>query len=231
MALFAIADLHLSLSAGQDKAMDVFEGWENYIEKLEKNWRNVVTDNDTVVIAGDISWAKRLEDSFEDFSFLNSLPGKKILLKGNHDYWWTSKKKIDTYFQNNSFNTLSVIKNSAVKVENFAVCGTRGWCMDPTEVEDEKILRREILRLEMSINEALKIDAEPIVFLHYPPVYGGNECSEIIDILIKNKIKKCYYGHIHGKHSRKKVVTGDYRGIKFNLVACDFVNFCPILVN
>lgn len=230
LSLFGISDLHLCLSSGKDKAMDIFNGWENYIEKLKCNWTNLVSDEDTVVIAGDISWAKKLDESFADFSFLNFLPGKKIILKGNHDYWWSSKNKMNTYFLNNSFNTLSILHNSAFKVGDFAICGTRGWFIDSSEKEDGKILKREVGRLNTSIDEALKFNAEPIVFLHYPPVYGGVECSEIMNVLIERNIKKCFYGHIHGKNARKKIVIGDYKGINFNLLSCDFVNFCPVLI-
>lgn len=230
MALFTISDLHLCLSSGKEKSMDVFDGWENYIERLEKNWRNTVSDDDTVIIPGDISWAKNLKESFKDFYFLNSLPGKKIILKGNHDYWWSSKKKMDEYFKENSFDTLSILHNNAFKVENFSICGTRGWCMDSSLIEDEKILKREALRLETSIDAALNFDAEPLVFLHYPPVFGGYECKEILDVLLKKNIKRCYYGHVHGKNLRKKIVIGKYKGIDFNLISGDFVNFCPVLI-
>ena len=210
--------------------MDVFNGWENYIEKLQKNWHKTVTTDDTVVIAGDISWTMRLEDAYDDFDFLDKLPGKKIILKGNHDYWWTTKNKIHSFLTKNSFKTLSILHNSAEKIDNFAICGTRGWFIDSLEAEDEKILNREVMRLTTSINEALKFCAEPIVFLHYPPVYGNSECQEIIDVLANKGIKKCYYGHIHGKNSSKKAVLGDYKGINFNLISCDFLDFCPIRV-
>ena len=126
MALFTISDLHLCLSTGNIKSMDVFNGWENYIEKLKNNWITLVSDNDTVVIPGDISWAKKLDETYDDFKFLNSLPGKKILIKGNHDYWWDSKKKMNEYFLENKFDTLSILYNSAFKVSNFSICGTRG---------------------------------------------------------------------------------------------------------
>ena len=230
MSLFTISDLHLCLSSGEEKSMDVFAGWENYIEKLEKNWKSTVLDEDTVIIPGDISWAKNLKDSFKDFYFLNSLPGKKIILKGNHDYWWSSKKKMDEYFKENSFDTLSILHNNAFKVENFSICGTRGWCIDSSLKEDEKILKREVLRLETSIDQALKFDAKPLVFLHYPPIFGGYECKEILGVLLEKNIKRCYYGHVHGKNLRKKIVIGKYKGIDFNLVSCDFVNFCPVLI-
>lgn len=230
MALYAIADLHLAFSTGETKSMNIFPGWEDYTRRLESNWRRMITDDDTVVIAGDISWAKRLDESYEDFAFIESLPGKKLLIKGNHDYWWTSRKKIDTYFAENSFNSISIIFNSAKVVGNVAVCGTRGWFFDSSTDEDIKVLKREIGRLETSIKLAKQTGAQPVVFLHYPPVYGDFECEEIINVLIKYNIKKCYYGHVHGKNAVKRVLEGEYKGIDFRLISCDYLKFMPILV-
>lgn len=228
MSLYAIADLHLSL--GTDKPMDIFGGWDNYVERLGKNWENIVKDDDTVVIAGDISWSMRLEQAFEDFSFIESLPGKKIFLKGNHDYWWTTRKKIEEYLKENNFNSISVLFNSAEVADNFAICGTRGWSYDCSTQEDVKILNREVGRLTTSIEQAKKFDREIIVFLHYPPVFSGYECVEIMNVLKKYKIKKCYYGHIHGKQIGKKAVTGVYNGIDFHMISSDQVDFTPVLV-
>ena len=229
MSLYAIADLHLSL--GADKPMDIFGGWDNYVTRLEENWRRTVKADDTVVIAGDISWAMRLEQSFNDFAFIESLPGKKILLKGNHDYWWTTRKKIEDFFQKNNFNSMSILFNSAEIVENFAVCGTRGWSYDCSTQEDIKILNREVGRLTTSIEQAKQTDKEIIVFLHYPPVFSGYECTEIMTVLQKYNIKKCYYGHIHGKQIGKKAITGTYKGVDFHMISCDQVNFTPVLVS
>ncbi|HHZ05754.1 MAG TPA: serine/threonine protein phosphatase [Clostridiales bacterium] len=228
MSLFAIADLHLSL--GTNKPMDVFNGWNDYVSRLEQNWRAVVTENDTVVIAGDISWAMKLEETFKDFTFLESLPGKKLLLKGNHDYWWVTRKKIEDYLAANSFNSISLVFNSAKAVEQYAVCGTRGWFYEIISEEDKKILNREVGRLETSIKAALLLNKEPVVFLHYPPIYGDNQCTEILDILKKYNIKKCYYGHIHGGNAAKKAITGEYYGINFSLISCDYTGFVPLLV-
>ena len=229
MSLYAIADLHLSL--GADKPMDIFGGWDNYVTRLEENWRRTVKADDTVVIAGDISWAMRLEQSFNDFDFIESLPGKKILLKGNHDYWWTTRKKIEDFFQKNNFNSMSILFNSAEIVESFAVCGTRGWSYDCSTQEDIKILNREVGRLTTSIEQAKQTDKEIIVFLHYPPVFSGYECTEIMNVLQKYNIKKCYYGHIHGKQIGKKAITGTYKGVDFHMISCDQVNFTPVLVS
>lgn len=228
MSLFAIADLHLSL--GANKPMDVFCGWDNYVERLEKNWRAIVKEEDTVVIAGDISWAMKLEETKQDFTFINNLPGKKLLLKGNHDYWWSTRNKIDLYLQENKFDTISVIFNTAERVGEFTVCGTRGWFYDTDTEEDEKVLKREAGRLRTSLQQGIKLGGEPVVFLHYPPIYGNICCSEIIDVLKEFNIKKCCYGHIHGGNASKKAITGDYDGIKFSLVACDYTRFTPVLV-
>jgi len=229
LSLFGIADLHLSL--GSDKPMDIFGGWDNYVEKLEKNWRNLVKNDDTVVIAGDISWAMKIEHTLNDFSFINSLPGKKIFIKGNHDYWWLTKKKIEDFLKLNNLKSISILKNSAIPVGKFCVCGTRGWFFTPKEKNDLKILNREAQRLEFSIDLALKTDLEPIVFLHYPPIYDSNICHRIVKILEEKNIKKCYYGHIHEKKAHKRAFQGVYKNIKFNLISCDYTDFSPVLIN
>ncbi len=228
MSLFVIGDLHLSL--GEDKPMDIFSGWQDYVQRLEKNWKKIVTDNDTVVIAGDISWAMKLEQTYMDFKFIEDLPGKKIFLKGNHDYWWGTKNKIDNFLSANSLDTISILFNNSYVCGEYAVCGTRGWFLENDKPEDIKVLNREVGRLVTSIESALKTEKEPVVFLHYPPVYGGNECKEIMDVLRKYSIKKCYYGHIHGTQNMRYATEGEYDGIKFTLVSCDRVSFTPILV-
>jgi len=228
MSLFAIADLHLSL--GCDKPMDVFEGWRDYTARLEKNWRAVVSVDDTVVIAGDISWAMKLEETVEDFQFIHSLPGQKLILKGNHDYWWTTKKKIDDFLRQHGFDTISIIHNNAVAVGDIAVCGTRGWLYNSETAEDIKIVNREVGRLNASIDEAEKTGVRPVVFLHYPPVYDGAECKEILGVLKSRGITECYFGHIHGSQASRRAVTGSYDGIKMVLISCDYLNFMPILV-
>jgi predicted phosphohydrolase len=228
MSVYAIADLHLSF--GADKSMDVFTGWGNYVEKIKKNWENTIKKEDTVIIAGDISWAMRLEDSKKDFEFINDLPGKKILIKGNHDYWWSTAAKINNFLKENSFNNISILFNNAYPVGNICVCGTRGWLYNSDSVEDEKILSREVGRLRCSLDMAKQYDLEPVVFLHYPPVYGKEESEEIINLLIERKAKKCYYGHIHGNAFKRNIVEGDYKGVCFKLISCDYINFCPVLV-
>ena len=228
MALYVIADLHLSL--GADKPMDVFPGWKDYVQRLEKNWTALVKPEDTVVVAGDISWAMRLEDAAADFAFLNGLPGQKLLLKGNHDYWWSTRSKIDAFFQEQGFSTLRILHNCAYRVGDVAVCGTRGWLYNSETAEDKKIVDREAGRLLASLAEGEKLGGEPMVFLHYPPVYDNMECGGILDILEERRISHCYFGHIHGQYAARKALVGEYRGVRMHLISCDFVNFTPVLV-
>lgn len=228
MALFVIADLHLSL--GTDKPMDGFKGWQDYVSRLEENWRNIVKPEDTVVIAGDISWAMKLEDSLADFTFINSLPGEKIIMKGNHDYWWSTRNKIDNFFAQNGLNTLHILHNGAYRVGDRAICGTRGWLYNSETEEDKKIVNREVGRLVASLEEGKKLGGELTAFLHYPPVYDIMECREILDTLVEYGVKQCYFGHIHGQYAAKKALVGEYRGVHMHLISCDYVNFCPVLI-
>lgn len=226
MALFALSDLHLSLSA--DKPMDVFKGWDNYVERITANWNRIVTDEDTVVLPGDLSWAMKLEDTAADFAYIDRLPGKKLLLKGNHDLWWCTMRKMETYFAEQGFSTLRFVHNNAVPVGEYCVCGTRGWFFDD-ESGDKKLILREAGRLETSIKAAEQTGLEPVVFLHYPPVYGEQVCEEIFAVLKAHAIQKVYYGHIHGA-AMYKAVNGLYEGMQFRLVSCDCVGFTPVLV-
>ena len=228
MSLFVIADLHLSL--GADKPMDVFPGWRDYVQRLEENWRSSVAPEDTVVIAGDISWAMRLEDCQKDFAFIDSLPGQKLLMKGNHDYWWNTRSKIDRYLSDNGFTTIQILHNCGYRVGDLAVCGTRGWLYNSETDEDRKIVSREAGRLLASMAEARSLGGRLTAFLHYPPVYGGMECREILDILVENEVSDCYFGHIHGQYAAKKALTGSYKGVRMHLISCDYVNFRPVEV-
>ena len=228
MSLFCIADLHLSL--GNDKPMDIFTGWQDYTSRILNNWNNIVKDEDTVVVAGDISWAMKLEDCFNDFDFINNkLKGNKILLKGNHDYWWGTKRKIDTYLKENGFDKIKILFNNSYTVGNYNICGTRGWNLEIDSEEDEKILNRELGRLKLSL-DSVDNYKETIVFLHYPPIYGTQNCQEIFEILHNYNIQKCYYGHLHGQKIIKYSYTGDYEGIKLKLISTDSVSFTPVLI-
>lgn len=222
MAIFGISDLHLSLSA--DKPMDVFYGWNNYVERLEANWRRIVNDGDTVVIPGDISWGLKLEDTEADLKFIDALPGRKILLKGNHDLWWSTMKKLEAYKEKIGIKSVEFLFNNCIEAEGKGICGSRGWFFDRPEAE-KKIILREAGRLEASISAAVERCLEPIVFLHYPPVYENSKCDEILDVLKKYEIKTVYHGHIHGSGLHRAVPECD--GISFKLVSCDCMDFTP----
>ena len=226
--IYTIADLHLSF--GTDKPMDIFSGWTNYTERIRNNWQRLVEPNDTVVIAGDISWAMKLNEINKDFEYIQSLNGKKIILKGNHDYWWTTKSKMDKYISESGFDSVSILHNNYYVVEDTAICGTRGWFYDAEKDEDMLILKREVGRLKMSVEPALKAGYKPVVFLHYPPIYNGMECTEIMNVLREYEIKKCFYGHVHGGNASKKAFIGEKYGIKFQLIACDYINFTPMSI-
>ncbi|MDR0883066.1 MAG: metallophosphoesterase [Oscillospiraceae bacterium] len=225
--LFAIADLHLSISTGIQKSMEIFPGWEYYQARIETNWRAVVGDEDTVVIAGDFCWAMGIENALPDFQFLESLPGKKILLKGNHDYWWTTVRKMDGFLAANGLRSISFIHNNAQKVDGLCVCGTRGWYFDAERDEDKKIVLREAGRLERSILDAKKRGGDPVAFLHYPPVSQSSRVPEIFDVLKAQGITRCCYGHIHAT-KRFGHVDGAVEGVAFQLIAADYLDFTPI---
>ncbi len=227
MSLYVISDPHLSLTT--DKSMTVFSGWDDYVMRLEKQWRQLVTPEDTVVLAGDISWAMTLDDALEDFRFLHALPGRKLLFKGNHDYWWCTRRKMDAFFEENGLTSLAVVHNDAVTVDGrFAVCGSRGWFYDDAE-DNVKILRREAERLRTSIRAAKHTELEPVVFLHYPPLFDGRVCEELTDVLKAEGIRRCYYGHVHGAGIRQ-AFEGEWEGITFRLTSCDALRFCPLLI-
>lgn len=228
MALFAIADTHLSLTT--NKSMSVFPGWDDYVVRLEENWRNLVKPEDTVVIAGDISWGMNLKQARDDFAFLHSLPGRKLILKGNHDYWWTTRRQMDLFFAENGFDSLCIVHNDAVEVDGrYAVCGSRGWFFDAEEDADKLVLLREAGRLRTSIRAAKDTGLEPVVFLHYPPIYADQICTEILDVLKEEGISRCFYGHVHGKGIRL-AVQGEIEGIRFQLISADSVHFCPLAI-
>lgn len=222
MAIFTIGDLHLSLGAA--KPMDIFRGWENYMERLRENWLSAVAPEDTVVLAGDTSWAMKLEDCAADFAFLQALPGRKLLLKGNHDYWWTTMAKMNAYLSESGFTSLSFLHNDCALVEGAALCGTRGWLFDMGEAQDEKVMRRECGRLRASLSAAG--DAEIIAFLHYPPVSVQADADEIVAILHEFGVKRCFYGHLHGA-SIPRAVQGTVDGIDYRLVSADALRFFP----
>lgn len=230
MSIYTIGDLHLSFH--ENKPMGIFgENWEGHEEKIKKDWREKVTENDLVVIPGDFSWSTYLKDTYEDFDYLNKLPGKKILLKGNHDYWWTTVTSMRKFLKENNFQTIDFVYNTAYEFENYIIAGTRGWGQNE-EGEDKKLLKREVARLELSLEKALeqkeKQEKEILVFLHYPPIIHSNlinhEMSGFVKVLKKYDIKKCYYGHLHSS-SIREAVEGNYYGIDFKLVSADGLDF------
>ena len=230
MAIYVIADLHLSFS--QDKPMSIFgENWEGHSEKIKNNWISKVKPEDTVVLPGDFSWAMYLQDTYKDFEYLNSLPGKKLLLKGNHDYLWTTVTNMRNFLEENKFKNIDFIYNNSYLVENKILTGTRGWNLLDTE-NSSKMIKRESIRLQLAIEDGIKKygdDKEIIVFMHYPPISNTNKKSDFLKILKQYDIKRCYYGHLHGK-SHQDAVEGIVDGIEFKLISADYLNFDVIKV-
>lgn len=227
MALYAIGDLHLSL--GSSKPMDVFGGaWEGYMDKL-RDGLSVVKDTDTIVLLGDISWALGLDEASADFSFINNIPGNKIILKGNHDFWWSTAAKFNSFCVNNNFENMRILNNNCYFYDSWAICGTRGWFFEEEKSgeHDEKVFKREMLRLETSLKAAG--DMPKMVFLHYPPLYKGYSCEPILELLQKYNVSKCFYGHLHGA-SHGLALEGLWDGIEYRLVSADKLNFQPYSV-
>ena len=227
MALYAIADLHLSL--GEEKPMDIFRGWTNYIDRLTRNWTALVQPADTVVVAGDVSWAMSLDGARTDFAFLDRLPGRKLLLKGNHDYWWNTRRKMDAFLAEQGFDSIRILHNSAERYGPWALCGSRGWFFDAEADADKKVLLREVGRLQASIDAGRALGGAPLAFLHYPPVTAAARCDEMMDALHRNGITRCWYGHLHGP-SIRRAVQGVVEGIEFRLVSCDAADFTPVRI-
>ena len=227
MALYAIGDLHLCL--GVEKPMDIFGGaWVGYMDKL-KEGMSVIRPEDTTILLGDLSWALSLEDSKADFAWIHEIPGRKIILKGNHDYWWSTASKFYKFCEGNGFSDMFILNNNYYEYEGYAICGTRGWFFEEERSgeHDEKVFKRELLRLEASLKAARELPK--IAFLHYPPRYKGYECQEILDILQRYDVRRCFYGHLHGA-SHGLAQEGVWDGIEFKLVAADKLNFKPHLV-
>ena len=226
MALYTIGDLHLSLA--KEKPMDIFgDNWRNHTEKLREAFSKL-TDDDLTVLCGDLSWGMSLEESAPDFAFVDALPGKKLILKGNHDYWWTTAAKTKRFFAEREITTIDILHNNAFPFgEEYAICGTRGWFYEEERggEHDAKIMRREIMRLEASLKAAG--ERKKLVFLHYPPIYGNYRCQEILDLLKEYRVPRCFYGHIHGKGCAW-AYNGWHEGTQFKLVSADFVDFTPV---
>lgn len=230
MAIFALADLHLSF--GTDKPMDVFgPKWEHYTEKIYENWQSVVSNDDLVLIPGDVSWATYISDAYEDFKFLNELKGRKVIIKGNHDYWWTTLKKMDEFLSDNSFDTIKILNNTAVEFEDTAICGTRGWSVqDNNDEDDERIIDREKKRLILTLEEAVKLKKKRLVVgIHYPPFDRHGEENGFLEIMRNYGVDICVYGHLHS-YAHKNAVEGILNGVELHLVAGDYVDFRPVKI-
>lgn len=227
MALYAIGDLHLSL--GTEKPMDVFGGrWENYTDKISEGFSGL-GDDDLTVICGDITWGMTMDEALEDFLFIDRLPGKKIILKGNHDYWWTTASKTKSFFAEHGITTIDVLHNNSFEYGGRKICGTRGWFYESGKStgHDEKIMKRECMRLEASLRSAG--EGEKLVFLHYPPRFQNYECPEILKLMREYGVTLCCYGHIHSAGCAL-AFNGTLDGTKFMLVSADHVKFRPIML-
>ena len=229
MSIYAIGDLHLSFS--QNKPMNIFgDNWNGHADKIRKNWIKKVNKEDFVVLPGDFSWAMYLKDTYKDFEYLEKLPGNKILLKGNHDYWWSGLSKMNEYLKENNFNNINFLYNNSYLVENTIIAGTRGWNLTDSE-DNEKMLNRECIRLKLSLEDGINKfgrNKEIIVFMHYPPIskagISNGYTKKYISIMKEYGVKKCYYGHLHGT-SHSEAIEGNVDGIEFYLVSSDYLDF------
>ena len=227
MSLFAIGDLHLSLDGS--KSMDVFGSrWTDYQQKIERGF-SLLTEEDVCVLCGDLVWGMTMEAAREDFLFISRLPGKKIILKGNHDYWWSTAAKAYRFFEENGMENMQILNNNCYEYGEYAICGTRGWFFEEElgDEHDRKIMLREVGRLEASLKAAG--ERKKLVFLHYPPIYQGYECPEILSLLEQYQVERCYYGHIHGK-GHSAAFQGERNGTVFRMVSADYLDFYPLKV-
>lgn len=223
MALYAIGDLHLSLTV--NKPMDIFgPGWTDHVGRLEEAFSKL-NDDDTIVLCGDISWGIDFEESLADFRFIDRLPGKKLILKGNHDYWWNTAAKMKKFFAENELNSLDILHNNAFTYGDYAICGTRGWFYEEEQSgHNSKVLNREVGRLEASLKAAG--ERHILAFLHYPPLYTGYRCPEVIAKLEEYGVEQCFYGHLHGP-THKRAIEGQLGCVNYHLVAADYLGFVP----
>ena len=232
MAIYTIADLHLSFL--ENKPMNIFgDNWKDHEEKIKENWMKKVREEDCVILPGDFSWAMYLENTKLDFQYLNNLPGRKILLKGNHDYWWTTLNKMNNFLKDNGFKNIDFLYNNSYLIEDKIIVGTRGWNILDND-DNRKMIKREAIRLELSIQDGIARfgkEKEIIAFMHYPPISKNDiiEKNEFINILKKYGIHKCYYGHLHGI-SHKEAIEGNIDEIEYKLVSADYLNFDLIMI-
>ena len=239
MATYAIADLHLSLGAGCNKSMEVFgRRWTGYTEKLERRWRDLITTEDTVIIPGDVSWSLTLEGAEADLRFIDSLPGRKLIGKGNHDFWWSSMTKLKAALDTWCLPSISFLFNNAIETDEYIITGSRGWFLEEetaaeaTDADFERIISREAGRLEMSLTAAKSCPGygskEVLSFLHFPPVWNGHTVTQFTDVLARHGVRRCYFGHIHGNYVAPACFT--YGETDFILVSADYLDFTPRII-
>ena len=239
MATFVIADLHLD-TATNEKSMEIFGGkWQNYMERIKRNWLKVVREDDTTIIPGDISWALTTEEALRDIRWIDALPGKKILMKGNHDFWWSTVSKMKHLFAENGITSIEFLYNNAIETETFIAAGSRGWFVDkavqPTKsvtADYSRVVNREVIRLKLSLDAAKKLSEitkkEVIAFFHFPPVWSDFECLEILQTLQEYNISRCYFGHIHGCYSQNSIIK--WKNIEFRMISADYIDFLPQII-
>ncbi len=230
MAIYAISDLHLSL--GTDKPMDIF-GWGDHVSKIKENWLKKITDEDYILMPGDLSWGINMQETDADFDFIDKLPGNKILSKGNHDYWWSTRNKFDKHCSEKGYTTINVLHNNAIDLGQYTVCGTRAWKSqddDSFNKEDSKIYNRELARLKLSLEEGKKTGKEIIVMLHYPPFDYQHKPNEFSKIIKEYGVKICIYGHIHSRYEQAWK-NEKIDGIQYYLVSSNIIGFDPIKIS
>ena len=228
MSIYAIGDLHLSMDPKIDKPMDIYGGiWVDHARKVKENCEKKITDNDTLIIAGDISWALKLPDAMADLEWISKLPGKKVCFKGNHDLWWSGIKKLNTLFDDITF-----MQNDVYMVEEIAICGTRGWICPGTDgfdASDEKIYKRELLRLEASLKAAIAADAQKIIgVMHYSPTNDKKQLSGFTDLFEKYGVKEVVFGHLHGHDAERNKEPFNLNGVTYRLVSLDGIDADPV---
>ncbi|MCL2055867.1 MAG: metallophosphoesterase [Oscillospiraceae bacterium] len=228
MAIYAIGDLHLSVAA--KKPMDIFSGWENHAQRLIENWHKKIRPGDVTVLCGDTSWGITLRQALPDLRLLHGLPGKKILIKGNHDYWWCSVSKMKRVLSENGLDSIYILHNNSFTVDGVHICGSRGWMFESGEPHDAKLINREAMRIDASIRSVGEQAGEKLLFLHYPPIYAGQTLDSFIDVMEFHGIKRCYYGHIHGT-GHEWAVQGVVRDVRFAMISADYLGFAPLLIN
>ena len=238
MSLFVMADLHLDIRSNQ-KSMEVFgRSWQNYTDRIATQWKNVVADTDTVIIPGDVSWALTTADAIEDLQWIDALPGRKLIMKGNHDFWWSTVSKMERMFCEKCIKTIGFLNNNAIEVESYILAGSRGWFVDKSmqtaelNVDYEKIVNREVIRLKMSLDAAKRLredtGKEILVFFHFPPLWGDYACEPLLHLLKEYGVSRCFFGHIHGVYNQSGAF--EWEGIHFQMISADYLKFLPYYI-